>query len=89
VRFLSFQTPKLTQLKNVQDLLMQYNNETTWEAFINFARQHSSSSVGKLNSSKKRLQPEMASLLARMRWYKQGYYEASNLMDPQFFKMIH
>jgi len=81
--------PQMTQLKNVPDLLTQYNNETTWEAFINFAKQHSPSSVGKLNSSKKRVQPEIASLLARMRWYKQGYYEASNLMDPQFFKMIH
>ena len=81
--------PQMTQLKNVPDLLTQYNNETTWEAFINFAKQHSPSSVGKLNSSKKSVQPEIASLLARMRWYKQGYYEASNLMDPQFFKMIH
>jgi hypothetical protein len=81
--------PQMTQLKNVSDLLTQFNTETTWEAFINFSKQYSPSSVGKLNSSKKRLQPEMASLLARMRWYKQGYYEASNLMDPQFQKMIH
>jgi hypothetical protein len=80
---------QMTQLKNVPDLLTQFNTETTWEAFINFSKQYSPSSVGKLNSSKKRLQPEMASLLARMRWYKQGYYEASNLMDPQFQKMIH
>jgi precorrin-3B methylase len=81
--------PQMTQLKNVPDLLTQFNTETTWVAFINFAKQHSPSTIGKLNSSKKRLQPEMASLLARMRWYKQGYYEASNLMDPQFQKMIH
>jgi hypothetical protein len=81
--------PQMIQLKNVPDLLTQFNTETTWEAFINFSKQYSPSSVGKLNSSKKRLQPEMASLLARMRWYKQGYYEASNLMDPQFQKMIH
>jgi carboxyl-terminal processing protease len=81
--------PQMTQLKNVPDLLKQFNTETTWEAFINFAKQHSPSSIGKLNSSKKRLQPEMASLLARMRWYKQGFYEATNLMDPQFQKMIH
>jgi hypothetical protein len=79
----------MIQLKNVPDLLTQFNTETTWEAFINFSKQYSPSSVGKLNSSKKRLQPEMASLLARMRWYKQGYYEATNRMDPQFQKMIH
>jgi len=79
----------MTQLKNVPDLLKQFNNETTWEAFVNFTKQHSPSSLGKLNSAKKRLQTEVASSLARMRWYKQGYYEAANLMDPQFQKMIH
>jgi len=81
--------PKMNELKNVQTLLTQYNNENTWQAFINFAKQYSPSSVSKLNSAKNRMQPQMVSLLARMRWYKQGYYEASNLMDPQFFKMIH
>jgi len=81
--------PKITQLKNVPDLLTQYNNENTWQAFINFAKQYSPSSVSKLNSAKNRMQPQMASLLARMRWYKQGYYEATNRMDPQFQKMIH
>ena len=81
--------PQMTQLKNVPDLLKQFNNETTWEAFVNFTKQHSPSSLGKLNSAKKRLQTEVASSLARMRWYKQGYYEAANLMDPQFQKMIH
>lgn len=81
--------PKMNELKNVQALLNQYNNENTWQAFINFAKQYSPSSVSKLNSAKNRMQPQMASLLARMRWYKQGYYEATNLMDPQFQKMIH
>jgi len=81
--------PKMNELKNVQTLLTQYNNENTWQAFINFAKQYSPSSVSKLNSAKNRMQPQMVSLLARMRWYKQGYYEATNLMDPQFQKMIH
>jgi len=65
------------------------NYSVSLHYLMNVAKQHAPSSVGKLNSSKKRVQPEMASLLARMRWYKQGYYEASNLMDSQFFKMIH
>jgi carboxyl-terminal processing protease len=81
--------PKMNELKNVQTLLTQYNNENTWQAFINFAKQYSPSSVSKLNRAKNRMQPQMVSLLARMRWYKQGYYEATNLMDPQFQKMIH
>ena len=81
--------PKMNELKNVQTLLTQYNNENTWQAFINFAKQYSPSSVSKLNSAKNRMQPQMVSLLARLRWYKQGYYEATNLMDPQFQKMIH
>jgi carboxyl-terminal processing protease len=33
--------PQMTQLKNVPDLLKQFNNETTWEAFVNFTKQHS------------------------------------------------
>ena len=80
--------PKMTQLKNVQEFLTQYNNESTWQAFLNFTKQHSPSSVSKMNSARNRMQPQMASLLARMRWYKQGYYEATNMMDPQFQKMI-
>jgi carboxyl-terminal processing protease len=80
--------PKMTQLKNVQEFLTQYNNDNTWQAFLNFTKQHSPSSVSKMNSARNRMQPQMASLLARMRWYKQGYYEATNLMDPQFQKMI-
>ena len=74
----------MSQLKNVQELLTQYNNEATWNEFVNFTKQRSKISVIKLLPAKSRLQHQILSLLARMRWYKQGYYEADNLLDPQF-----
>jgi hypothetical protein len=30
------------------------------------------------------LQQQLVAYLARCKWYKQGYYEAINLMDPNF-----
>jgi hypothetical protein len=30
------------------------------------------------------LQKQLVANLARCKWYKQGYYEAINLMDPNF-----
>ena len=84
---------KLFLKKIKQDFAKQYHESRyrIWAgvSYANFAKQYSPSSVSKLNSAKNRIQPQMVSLLARMRWYKQGYYEATNLMDPQFQKMIH
>ncbi len=78
------QLPKMTTLKNVKELLLQYNTDATWNEFINFSKQHSNITLIKLLPAKSQLQHQMISLLARMRWYKQGYYEAENLLDPQF-----
>jgi carboxyl-terminal processing protease len=83
------QNNKMTQLKNVKELLLQYNNETTWNDFVNFTKMKSKISVIKLNPAKIRLKQQILSLLARMRWYKQGYYEAENLLDPQFYARVH
>ena len=89
LNFYLSQLPKITQFKNVKDLLLEYNNEPTWNEFINFTKQHSKFSIIKILSAKSRLQHQMLSLLARMRWYKQGYYEAENLLDPKFESRIN
>ena len=82
-------SPQINQLKNVKDLILQYNNEAIWNEFMNFTKQHSTLSVPAMQSAKSRIQHQILSLLARMRWYKQGYYEAENLLDPKFETRIN
>ena len=88
VFYLSHQA-EMNQLKNVKDLLLKYNNDATWSAFNNFTKQRSKISPIETLSDKSRIQHQLLSLLARMRWYKQGYYEAENLLDSRFEARIN
>jgi hypothetical protein len=41
-----------------------------------------------LEKSKVQIQHQMLALIARMQWYKQGYYEVQNTLDPQLTEML-
>lgn len=79
---------KIKSLKTVQNLITQYNRESTWIDFLIFIKSRDASMVKNITYSKIRLQHQIISLLARMHWYKQGYYEAINLLDSQFSVMV-
>jgi carboxyl-terminal processing protease len=80
--------PQMQALKNGQELIKQYQNEATWNAFIQFANTRHANMIKKEMASQKIMQNHLVALLARMRWYKQGYQEVVNSLDPQFALMI-
>lgn len=89
LRFYLTQSTQINQLNSVKDLLLKYNNEAIWNEFTHFSKQHSTLSLASMQPVKSRLQHQILCLLARIRWYKHGYYEAENLLDPKFVTRIN
>lgn len=74
--------------KDVQTFLAAMK---TWDALV-YLKQNASPEqqqiLSKLSPYNATIQQQLLALIARERWYKNGYYQALNLLDPHFIEML-
>lgn len=65
-----------------------YQSRNIWKELLQFANPIQQQNLSLLQKDKDKIERQILSLLARMKWYKQGYYEVQNKLDPAFLSMI-
>jgi len=68
--------------------LKEYEKVDIWTALNTYATPGQRILLAKLADQKKYIQKLILANLARVKWYKQGYYEVMNSLDPQFELMV-
>jgi len=77
----------LNQYPTVQAFVAAYVKQDLTKLLDQYLRQHQKSGLPASMLQNTLLQQQLVAYLARCKWYKKGYYEAINLMDPNF-KMV-
>ena len=79
---------QLNEIKSVPDLVKHYESVDLWTLLYNFSTQAQKKELSKLGTHKTYIQHQLITMLARIKWYKEGYYEAQNALDANFANMI-
>lgn len=74
--------------KNVAAFLNAYQKVDLWKALNAYASSAQKITLKSLEKHKGPIQNQLLSMLARMQWYKQGYFEVQNVLDPKTVQMI-
>jgi hypothetical protein len=59
-----------------------------WSALVKFANPQQKNNLRAVEKNKTQIQNQLLALIARMQWYKQGYFEVQNALNPQIGEMI-
>jgi hypothetical protein len=78
----------MNSLATPSDFLKQYQNYDYWTALNGFANNEEKQSLKAIEKNKALVQRQILALVARIKWYKQGYYEVQNSLDPLFATML-
>jgi hypothetical protein len=78
----------INKLKNPTDFIKAYQGKNIWNALMQFSTQAQQKKLAQLEKNKAYVERQVLSLAARMKWYKQGYYEVQNALDPNFASML-
>jgi carboxyl-terminal processing protease len=79
---------KMNSLKNTTEFLNSYKTVDTWTALVNYASPNQKVILKSLEKNKTYIQNQALALMARMRWYKQGYFEVMNRLDGKFLEQL-
>ncbi len=79
---------KMSSLKNTTDFLNTYKTVDTWSALINYASPAQKIMLRSLEKNKSYIQNQVLASMARMQWYKQGYFEVLNQLDGRFIAQL-
>ena len=71
------------------EFLKQYQGYDYWKALNAFATSQQKQSLKAIEKNKALVQRQIMALVARTKWYKQGYYEVENALDPFFTSVLH
>ena len=74
--------------KSPTDFLKQTEQYNFYVALFNYASPAQKSKLKPLEKNKLFIQNQILALVARTQWYKQGYIEVQNALDPTFKKML-
>jgi carboxyl-terminal processing protease len=74
----------LSQYQSVQALVAGYAKQDLTKLLDQYLRSTQQKGLPASMLQNPLLQQQLVAYLARCKWYKQGYYEAINLMDPNF-----
>ncbi|MEI6587203.1 MAG: hypothetical protein WCL56_14035, partial [Sediminibacterium sp.] len=75
-------------IKTPSDFLNQYATYDYWTALNQFANASQKPRLKLIEKNKALVQRQILALVARIKWYKQGYYEVENALDPVFATML-
>jgi carboxyl-terminal processing protease len=78
----------IQQFKTATAFANAYAAKNLWLELVAFAAPEQKLQLNKISAHKEYIQRQVIALAARMHWYKQGYYEVQNALDPSFAKML-
>jgi carboxyl-terminal processing protease len=78
----------IKKYKNTKDFLTGYQKVDLWSALVKFANPQQKNNLRAVEKNKTQIQNQLLALIARMQWYKQGYFEVQNALNPQIGEMI-
>jgi len=78
----------MNTFKNSTAFLNQTASINFWAAFLNYASPKQQLKLKTLEKNKFFVQNQILALVARTHWYKQGYIEVQNALDPSFKQML-
>jgi carboxyl-terminal processing protease len=79
----------LNQYSTVQTFVNAYAKQDLTKLLDQYLRNTQQKGLPAAMLQNPLLQQQLVAYLARCKWYKQGYYEAINLMDSHFMTSIH
>ena len=79
---------QLGAIKTPVEFIKAYQSKNVWNALVQFATPAQRTKLMALEKNKVLIERQILALVARMRWYKEGYYEVQNALDPNFSKML-
>lgn len=74
--------------KSPTNFLKQTEQYNFYSTLYNYANPVQKSKLKALEKNKPFIQNQILALVARTHWYKQGYIEVQNALDPNFIKML-
>lgn len=74
--------------KNATEFIKSYQKVDTWNALYQYASPSQKNNLKSLEKNKIYIQNRLLALMARMQWYKQGYYEALNSLDGKYLGLL-
>ena len=74
--------------KNTNEFLMAYKTIDLWTALTAFANPAQKIVLKSLAKNKQPIQNQLLARIARMHWYKQGYYEVQNALNPKLNELL-
>jgi len=78
----------LKSFKNTTEFIKSYQKVDTWNALYQYASPSQKNNLKSLEKNKIYIQNRLLALMARMQWYKQGYYEALNSLDGKYLGLL-
>jgi hypothetical protein len=79
----------LNQYSTVQAFVTAYTKQDLTKSLDQYLRKTNQKGLPASMLQNPLLQQQLVAYLARCKWYKQGYYEAINLMDSNFMASMH
>ena len=78
----------MNTFKNPNAFLNQTASINFWAALVNYAGPKQQLKLKTLEKNKLFIQNQILALVARTHWYKQGYIEVQNALDPSFKQLV-
>ena len=78
----------ISAIKNPSQFLVAYKNVDLWKELVAYANPSQRTTLKLLEKNKSHIQNQLFALIARMQWYKQGYFEVQNALDPKLSEML-
>lgn len=75
-------------LPNMNAFVQYFSSQDLWSYLINMSTAEQKMVLNKLLSNKALIQNQIIALIARSKWYKQGYFQVLNQLNPHFNQMI-
>jgi carboxyl-terminal processing protease len=79
---------ELDSFTSVQAYIKANEKVDIWSALNNYASAEQKKMLSMVSSHKLYIRSLMLANMARFKWYKQGYYEVLNALDPQFASTV-
>ena len=78
----------INNYKSTNEFLNAYQKYDLWNELFKYASPSQKTTLKSLEKNKEYINHQLLALLARMQWYKQGYYEVQNALNPQLSNML-
>ena len=80
---------EIQKMKNPKEVIDAYQKANTLQSFMQFLESRTHLKKTFSTEQQRYLTQQILASLARMKWYKNGYFEVYNQLDPAFAKMVH